>query len=146
MILTMHSCDRAAHLASHHLSFCVHLWDCPLHLWASHMNNAPTHATALASAVMIPPSFSVSLLSVCLPVCLCTSEPCMGSIKTVSLPFSSWALVAALCMWGASKRSSLYTSYEDFIWFDKILFWGAKLKEFPPPTPAPTPAPFPLSS
>lgn len=28
MILTMHSCDRAAHLASHHLSLCVHLWDC----------------------------------------------------------------------------------------------------------------------
>lgn len=59
--------------------------------------------------------FSLPSTFIFLPFCLTRclaghSVPCMNSIKTLFLPFSSYAAMAAPCVWGASERSSLCTS------------------------------------
>lgn len=109
-------CDWAAHLASHHLPLCVHLWDCLLRLRLAHLNNAPARSTTLVAAVMIltrPSLIFCPSLRVCLTVSLSVSTPLIpawAQLNTVFLVFGSRAVVAALCMRGASERSSLCTS------------------------------------
>lgn len=117
----MYGCDRAARLAPHHLPLCVR--DRLLHSRAAHLNNAPSQSLNISFA----PS---SLIFLSLP--FASAPPAHAQLKHFfPLPFSSGTVAAA--------RSSLCTPWADFIWFDKILFWEAKLKGIPPLTPPPTP-------
>lgn len=75
--------DRTPHQAPRHLSFYPHLPNGLFHSRFAHLNNAPSARMILTQSAHISPVFCP---------CLCLSldsDPCMGSIKTVSLPFSS---------------------------------------------------------
>lgn len=101
---TVCSCDWAARHASHHLSF--------MRPSSSFMVCSPEQYTCSLYNISFcdDDSLPIFLLSARLSPYLYTSDPCMGPIKAVFLPFSSWTVVAALCMWGASERTSLCTS------------------------------------
>lgn len=155
MILTVHTCDWAVCLVSHHLSFCLHLWDCLLHLWFAHLNNAPAQFTNLVSAMMIAtlfPSHSMSFYpcpSPCLAVSLSVFTsliPAWAQLKQFSCP-SAHELWRQLVACEKPVRGLHYAVLKKTL-FDltRFYFAGAKLKEFPPLT---LPRPlflFPLSS
>lgn len=96
MILTVHGCDWAAHLAPHHLPYCVHLWDCRLHLLVAHLNNAHAHSTLVSAVVILTPSTPVFGLTVSLSVSAALI-PAWAQLKHFSCPSAPglwWQLFA----------------------------------------------------
>lgn len=128
--LSPQCCHWAAHPASHPSPLCARLWDCLLHLLTSTMRLLTSRHYFLRwwSSDYLPSS----------------SHPCVGSIKTLSLPLGCGAGVGGSslhvrCQWEVFIVHFLRRLY--LIWQDFILRGQA----YSIPTPAPRPS-SPLSS
>ena len=94
--------DWVPHLASCHLFFCPYLLDTLFHLPFAHLERFTCSLPSFSCCKNDSHSVHPHLPSFypCLCQCLTPySDLCMGSIKTVFLPFSYQAEMAALCMW-----------------------------------------------